>query len=65
MKSHGILSRYMRPGFKEGGDSSDMQLMVERKDGKLTFKRSDGSIYLKDPPTNNVNTQEQEGGDSL
>tara|TARA_R110000796_G_scaffold52708_2_gene124140 strand:- start:249 stop:1721 length:1473 start_codon:yes stop_codon:yes gene_type:complete len=65
MKSNGILSRYMRPGFKEGGDSLDMQLMVERKDGKLTFKRSDGSIYLKDPPTNNVNTQEQEGGDSF
>ena len=21
MKSHGILSRYMRPGFKEGGDT--------------------------------------------
>ena len=21
MKSHGILSRYLRPGFKEGGDS--------------------------------------------
>jgi len=23
MKSHGILSRYMRPGFKEGGETFD------------------------------------------
>lgn len=50
MESHGILSRYMRPGFKEGEDvSKDVMLMVRRSDGKITMKRPDGSTYLRDP----------------
>ncbi len=50
MESHGILSRYMRPGFKEGEDvSKDVMLMVRRSDGKITMQRPDGSTYLRDP----------------
>jgi len=50
MESHGILSRYMRPGFKEGEDvSKDIMLMVRRSDGKITMQRPDGSTYLRDP----------------
>lgn len=50
MESHGILSRYMRPGFKEGEDvSKDIMLAVRRSDGMITMARPDGSTYLRDP----------------
>jgi hypothetical protein len=48
MKSHGILSRYMRPGFKEGGDPSwwdkTKEFVKNIKDADTSMVQSD-SLY--------------------